>query len=135
MNIGKTPDYVAHFGLDPTDSRFVDVENMPWIEGKPGTFMKVLYKDDEAGEALLLLKTSPGSVLEDHIHTGLELTYVIEGSMVDAAGTCTAGNFVWRPPHSRHEVVTPDGAVFLTLFKGSAKNVKTGGLFPSYSGA
>jgi anti-sigma factor ChrR (cupin superfamily) len=34
-------------------------------------------------------------------HTALEQTYLIEGSLEDAQGSCAAGDFVWRPGRQR----------------------------------
>ncbi len=129
---GKTPGYAPHDMLEALSSRFVDPDAIPWDEAKPGQRAKVLYKDDAAREAWVLVETDPGFVIEDHLHTGLECTFVLEGSMVDQEGTCEAGNFVWRPEGSRHEVTTPDGSRFLTYFRGGAMNMKTGRVFPDF---
>jgi hypothetical protein len=52
--------------------------------------------------------------------------------MNEVEGNCTAGNFVWRPYHSKHTVQLPNGAKFLTFFQGSAQRTATGNLFPNY---
>ena len=46
----------------------------------------------------------------------LEQTYIIEGSLVDAEGACTAGNFVVRAKGSRHSPVAPNGCTMLVFF-------------------
>jgi anti-sigma factor ChrR (cupin superfamily) len=51
-----------------------------------------------------------------HEHTGVELTYVLEGSLEDEEGECTAGNFVWRPAGNTHEARAPRGALLLGVF-------------------
>lgn len=129
---GKTPNYPAHDGLQPTDSRFVDVPTLTWNDSTPGIRMKWLYKDDEKKEAVCLFDASPGAVIPDHIHTGFEQTYILEGSMEDDAGVCGAGNFVWRPTGSRHTARFPQGCKYLVFFRGSAQRVDNGRLFPSY---
>lgn len=129
---GNTPNYPAHEGLKPTDSRFVDLVNMPWSDSTPGIKMKWLYKDNEKKEALCLMDASPGATIPDHEHTGLEQTYILEGTMEDEAGVCSAGNFVWRPPGSRHTARFPNGCKFLVFFRGSARRMETGRLFPNY---
>jgi len=43
-------------------SRYVDVAAMPWSEPVPGLRMKVLYKDDQAREAMVLVEAGPGAV-------------------------------------------------------------------------
>ena len=105
---------------------------MPWEEPRPGMRMKVLYKDNAAPQALILMETEPGAEITEHEHLGLELTYVLEGSLEDDEGAATAGNFVWWPPGSRHTARTPNGAKFLVLFQGQARTVETGRLFPNF---
>jgi anti-sigma factor ChrR (cupin superfamily) len=129
---GKTPNYPAHDALEPTQSRFVDVESMPWIQQGPGMKMKCLYKDDEKKEGLYLFLADPGAQIPEHLHTGCELTFILEGGMEDHEGACTAGNFVWRPQGSRHTAKLPNGGKYLVFFKGSAQRVATGNLFPGY---
>jgi anti-sigma factor ChrR (cupin superfamily) len=112
--------------------RYVDVTGMLWQEPFPGIRIKVLYKDNEAKETTILFETQPGTVIPEHIHGGVEWTFVLEGTMEDDEGIVTAGNFVYRPAGSRHSVRTPNGAKYIGLFHGSARTVATGQLFPNY---
>lgn len=41
---------------------------------------------------------------------------MLEGSLVDDQGACTAGNFVWRPAGNTREAHAPDGALFISVF-------------------
>ena len=116
----------------PSGSRYVDVVAMPWQEPVPGIRTKVLYSDSEAKETAILFETRPGTVIPEHIHGGVEWAFVLEGTMEDDEGVVTPGNFVYRPPGSRHSVRTPNGAKYIGLFHGSARLVGTGQLFPSY---
>jgi hypothetical protein len=45
----------------------------------------------------ILFRMAPGGVVPLHEHTALEQTYMLEGSLEDAEGSCGAGDFVWRP--------------------------------------
>jgi anti-sigma factor ChrR (cupin superfamily) len=100
----------------PLASRFVDVGNTPWQKTElPGIEMKLLFKDD-SGRSTILFKMAPGAVVPLHEHTDIEQTYILEGSLVDDQGACTAGNFVWRPAGNTHVAHSPDGAVFLSVF-------------------
>lgn len=128
----STPGYALHDVLAPLSSRYVDPDTIPWEESRPGMRMKTLYKDNEAREALMLIQTDPGCVLGEHVHTGTELTWVLEGSLEDDEGACSAGTFVWRPPGSRHQARTPNGATFICLFKGGAKSVDSDRVFPNF---
>ena len=78
-------------------STFVAASSMPWQRTDfDGIEMKILYKDDE-GRSTILFKMAPGAVVPLHEHTALEQTFMLEGSLEDAEGSCGAGDFVWRP--------------------------------------
>ncbi len=103
-------------GASPPSS-YVDVVNMAWETSQfPGIRHKVLFTDSASGMSTLLFKLDPGAVVPLHEHTGIELTYVLEGSLEDEEGCCTAGNFVSRPAGNTHEARAPHGAVILGVF-------------------
>lgn len=112
-----TPMAKDHDLLGPLASRYVDVEALPW---KPtpcdGIEMKILMEDPDTGMMTALFKWEPGSKLTFHEHVELEQTFVLEGSLVDSEGEATAGNYVWRPPGSRHDAWAPNGALVLSMF-------------------
>ncbi|QJU58149.1 hypothetical protein HL653_10390 [Sphingomonas sp. AP4-R1] len=97
-------------------SHIVQASVMDW---QPTSFdgieMKLLYSDDR-GRSTILFKLAPGAVVPLHEHTALEQTYVLEGSLEDEDGACTAGNYVWRPGGNRHIAHAPNGAVILSIF-------------------
>ena len=88
-------------------SRFIETESVPWIEMAPGNKMKVIYHDPVTDMLTILSKLEPGAGIPAHVHEDLEQTFVLEGSLVDHEGECTAGNFVIRAKGSRHAA---DGA-------------------------
>jgi anti-sigma factor ChrR (cupin superfamily) len=102
--------------LSATASRFVDIENMPWIDTGPGNKMKILYHDKATGLLTVMSKLAPGAGIPEHTHEDLEQTLVLEGSLEDDEGACTAGNFVIRPKGSRHAPVAPNGCTMLVFF-------------------
>jgi anti-sigma factor ChrR (cupin superfamily) len=97
-------------------STFVIASAMPW---QPTAFagikMKILYQDEE-GRSTILFKMAPGAVVPLHEHTALEQTYMLEGSLEDAEGACSAGDFVWRPGGNIHVAHAPNGATFISVF-------------------
>ncbi len=113
----STPLLKQEAALGPLDSRYVDVEDIPW---KPtqceGVEMKVLVEDPETGLLTALFKWAPGAVLPMHEHIDLEQTFVLEGSIRDDEGEVTAGNYVWRPAGNRHYATAPNGALVLSMF-------------------
>ena len=99
----ETPGCPAANALPPLASRFLNVDELPW---KPtqveGIDMKVLMQDKESGLLTALFRWQPGTELPLHEHVEVEQTYVLEGSIVDAEGEVSAGNYVWRPRGNRH---------------------------------
>ena len=107
----------THVPAHALASRYLDVAQMPWTATQyPGIHIKVLYQDQATGLLTALFKWDAGAVLPLHEHVELEQTYVIEGSFEDDEGVCTAGNYVWRPPGSRHVARSKDGALLIGFF-------------------
>ena len=97
-------------------SRFIETESLPWIATAPGSKMKVIYHDAVSGMLTILGKLEPGSGIPPHLHEDLEQTFVLEGSLRDEEGECTAGNFVIRAKGSRHAPTAPKGCTMLVFF-------------------
>ena len=97
-------------------SRFVETEQVPWIEMGQGNKMKVIYHDPVSDMLTILSKLEPGSGIPPHVHEDLEQTFVLEGSLVDDEGECRAGNFVIRAKGSRHAPTAPKGCTMLVFF-------------------
>jgi anti-sigma factor ChrR (cupin superfamily) len=105
-------------------SRFITTDDVPWIETGPGNKMKVIYHDPATGMLTILSKLAPGSGIPAHRHEDLEQTYVLEGSLVDDEGECTAGNFVIRAKGSRHAPTAPNGCTMLVFFMKPTEGLK-----------
>src|SRR5262245_53081284 len=97
-------------------SRFIDTDDVPWIENAPGHKSKVIYSDPKTEMLTIISRLEPGAGIREHTHEDLEQTYVLEGSLVDDEGECTAGNFVIRAKGSRHAPVAPNGCTMLVFF-------------------
>jgi anti-sigma factor ChrR (cupin superfamily) len=105
-------------------SLFINTDSLPWIETSPGNKMKVIYHDPQSGLLTILSKLAPGSGIPAHRHEDLEQTFVLEGSLVDDEGECTAGNFVIRAKGSRHAPVAPNGCTMLVFFMKPTESLK-----------
>jgi anti-sigma factor ChrR (cupin superfamily) len=116
---GLTPNASNHGSLPPLASRFVEVAKLPWEKTRfAGVEGKTLVVDKETGVVTALMKFAPGARLPDHEHMRIEQTYVLEGSLMCGEGECKAGDFVWRPPGSRHEAWGgPKGGLMLAIFQ------------------
>ncbi len=101
---------------DPLASSFIDIAALPWVDTGPGNQMKVLMHDTETGMLTILTRLAPGASIPFHLHEDLEQTYILEGSLKDDEGECTAGNFVIRPKGSKHSPVAPDGCTMMVFF-------------------
>ena len=113
------PAATTHTGTPghPLASRYLDLAHVPWVQAPyPGIDFKVLYQDKATGLLTALFRWAPGAELPLHEHVELEQTYVLEGSFEDDEGVCTAGNYVWRPPGSRHVARSRDGALMIGFF-------------------
>jgi len=123
-------------------SRFIETESVPWIETTPGNKMKVIYHDPATGMLTILARLEPGAGIPAHVHEDLEQTFVLEGSLVDDEGECTAGNFVIRAKGSRHAPTAPKGCNAGVLpqahggaCQGSEDTTITGRISPPLSGS
>jgi anti-sigma factor ChrR (cupin superfamily) len=116
---GTTPNAKNHTSLAPLASRFVEVASLPWEKTRfAGVEMKTLLVDRETGVVTSLMKFAPNARLPDHEHVLIEQTYVLEGTLVCGEGECKAGDYVWRPPGSRHEAwAGPQGGLMLAIFQ------------------
>lgn len=112
-----TPHMRDEESLNPLESRYVDVESLPWkATPTPGIDMKILMEEPETGLLTALFRWQPGTTLALHEHVEIEQTYVMEGSIVDAEGECTQGNYVWRPRGNKHIASAPNGALVISFF-------------------
>jgi quercetin dioxygenase-like cupin family protein len=114
--------------LVPTDGQtdVVDVHAMPWQQLAPDVRCKVLYKDERSGLSCVLFNFAPGATTPRHVHTGLECTYVIEGSLEDHDSVIAAGNFAVRKAGSVHQARAPQGSLHIAFFTGPVKDLGKG---------
>jgi anti-sigma factor ChrR (cupin superfamily) len=101
---------------DALASRFVETDSVPWIENTPGHKSKVINYDPVTELLTILTRLEPGARIPPHTHEDVEQTFVLEGSLVDDEGECTAGNFVIRAKGSRHSPMAPNGCTMVVFF-------------------
>lgn len=99
-------------------SHYLDVDHIPWTPTQfPGVEIKMLWQAPGGDAFTALFRMAPGARLPRHRHVGIEQTFVLEGSLVDEEGACTAGNYVWREPGSVHSAHSPDGCLSIGIFQ------------------
>lgn len=113
----RTPNLPGQNELPMLGSRYVRIDDLPWEKGGwEGIERKTLMEDTERGITTALIRWAPGASLPLHEHTDIEQSFVLEGSLCDEEGECRAGEFVWRPPGSRHRAWSPNGCLLLAMF-------------------
>ena len=85
--VGNTPNLEGQDLLDALSSRYVHIDDLPWIAGgAEGIERKILLEDKERGILTALIRWSPGAKLPMHEHLDIEQSFVLEGSLCDADG-------------------------------------------------
>jgi len=97
-------------------SLYVTAADRPWYQRRPGVEWKTLWEDGD--RRAVLMRYAPGATIPRHRHLGDEQIYVLEGSVTDDTGTCTAGNYARRPPGCVHTVNSREGALVLAIMSG-----------------
>jgi anti-sigma factor ChrR (cupin superfamily) len=101
---------------------YVNTADVPWVERHRGVFWKVLWQGGD-GHKAILMRYEPGAVIPRHRHLGDEQIWVLEGSVADDTGVCTAGNYARRPPGCVHSVKSETGALVLAVTSGPTEAV------------
>ena len=96
-------------------SLFVNAGDVAWTERRPGVSLKVLWEDPDGRHKAMLMRYAPGATIPRHRHLGDEQIFVLEGSVADDTGVCTAGNYARRPPGCLHSVVSETGALVFAV--------------------
>ena len=102
-------------------SQYVATTGRPWMERRPGVRWKVLFEDGD--RKTVLMRYEPGAVIPCHRHIGDEQIFVLEGSVSDDTGTCSAGDYARRPPGCVHTVRSTGGALVLAIMTGATEPV------------
>ncbi len=102
--------------MTPPSTLYVQANDRPWTEPRPGVHWKMLWEDGD--RRTVLVRYDAGAIIPRHRHIGDEQIFVLEGSVSDDTGTCTAGNYARRPPGCVHTVSSRDGALVLAVMAG-----------------
>lgn len=90
---------------------------LSWESFRPGIAIHRLYSSSPLGAAAALLRYDPGAEVPYHRHLGFEHIWVLTGSQQDERGTYTAGTLVINPPHTCHQVSSPEGCIVLVIWE------------------
>ncbi len=92
-------------------ARHVGATDVPWVENPayPGTEMRLLQADVEAGVYVTAGRMSPGLSVGTHRHTGAVHMFTLSGSWAyrEHDFVNRAGSYLYEPPGSVHTLYVP----------------------------
>jgi quercetin dioxygenase-like cupin family protein len=99
----------------PTDTRTVHAADAEWIEIAPFIQMKLLRRDEAAGNQTALMRMQPGGVVPPHRHAHEEEFVVLEGECCIGDLKLSAGDAHVAAAGSWHDAVTTQTGVLVLL--------------------
>ncbi|MBL28091.1 MAG: cupin [Rhodospirillaceae bacterium] len=85
---------------------------LEWEPGRyPGITQAVLFRDDERGELIRLIRIEAGCEIPQHAHERVEEIFLISGDVVDPNGTFGPGCWTRDPIGSGHWARSETGAL------------------------
>lgn len=94
-----------------------DPTTVDWPSSRrAGIHVKVLWSDEQSGDAAVLVRMDPGCEYPRHRHVGDEEVFVLQGGFRDASGEYRSGDFHRFPAGSIHAPVGLDGDLPCVLF-------------------
>ncbi len=123
----NAPSTPRQFGLVPSQLRQVfekaERDALIWepygSDGRANVQIHRLYDDRHNGQgpAAALLRYLPGARVPTHLHQGYELILVLEGELINDAGTHGPGTLEICPPGNSHSLGSDKGCVFLVVWE------------------
>jgi anti-sigma factor ChrR (cupin superfamily) len=86
------------------------------VSRRPGLSVKVLWRDEENGDAAVLIRMEPGCRYPRHLHVRDEEVFVLQSGFRDERGEYATGTFIRFPAGSIHAPVAFDGPLPCILF-------------------
>ncbi|SDQ76304.1 cupin domain-containing protein [Pseudovibrio sp. Tun.PSC04-5.I4] len=98
------------------DVRAVELsDQIPWVASPmKGVDRRPLDRlGEEVARATTVVRFAPGSHFSQHVHTGGEEFFVLDGVFQDEHGDCPAGSYIRNPPQSKHTPASEPGCTIL----------------------
>ncbi|MAD45523.1 MAG: transcription negative regulator ChrR [Oceanospirillaceae bacterium] len=99
-------------------------ENIQWsaykVPGREGVEIYPLYNTDDTGSngpSAALVRYQAGAQVQEHLHPGYELIYVLEGVLENDEGSQYPGTLQVCPPGSTHALGSEQGCTFLVVWE------------------
>jgi anti-sigma factor ChrR (cupin superfamily) len=100
------------------------LNSLPWESyqqpGREGVEIHRFYDTSDtgvSGPAAALVRYKPGAVVQEHLHPGYELIFVLEGELVNDSGRHGPGTIEICPPGSRHALSSEKGCTFVVVWE------------------
>jgi anti-sigma factor ChrR (cupin superfamily) len=95
----------------------LDLSSIEWRATRhEGVFIHFLRRDEQTGDATVLIRMLPGRGYPAHRHVGVEEVLVLRGGYRDQRGEHRAGAYVVNEAGSAHHPVALDGAEDCIMF-------------------
>lgn len=98
------------------DVRAVELsDQIPWVASPmKGVERRPLDRlGEEVARATTVVRFAPGSHFSEHVHSGGEEFFVLDGVFQDEHGDCPAGSYIRNPPQSKHTPASEPGCTIL----------------------
>lgn len=90
-------------------------------QGRQGALIHYLYRSQQSGQSVALVRFKSQSSAPTHEHLGHESILVIEGGYEDEFGHHIAGDLVVYQPGSRHSWRSDTGAILYVVWGGATQ--------------
>ena len=81
----------------------LDLSQIPWRATRhAGVYLHVLRREEESGDATVLIRMEPGASYPAHRHAGVEEVFILQGGYRDRGGVHRAGEYVLNAAGSSH---------------------------------
>ncbi|HSV33623.1 MAG TPA: cupin domain-containing protein [Pyrinomonadaceae bacterium] len=99
----------------------IDLNSNTWqATHYKGIFVNILRRDEQSGDATVLIRMQPGCSYPTHRHGGIEEVFILQGGYRDARGQVRAGEYVINEAGSAHTPIALEGedCVMLAIAHG-----------------
>ena len=104
-----------------------DLNPIDWQSTRhKGIFVNILRRDEQTGDATVLIRMEPGCGYPAHRHVGIEEVFMLQGGYRDPRGELRAGEYIINEAGSAHAPIALDGedCIMLAVAHGGIELLK-----------
>jgi putative transcriptional regulator len=105
-----------------------DFNSIDWNPTRySGISLNILRRDENTGDATVLIRMQPGHGYPAHRHVGLEEVLIMQGGYRDSRGDHRAGDYILNEGDSAHAPIALDGedCIMLAVAHGGIELLKS----------